>query len=137
MNLSDIIAARRARVAARQDAQRERSAAGVATAVEKRQSRAESIRQLLQDQAERSREAAAEARRERNAQPRGVDRVPGRLRGLHSKGEQLVEHTDSTYAWRRRQSLDTGRKLRPGTNKPAHNPERAERPRGKRRRTTA
>ena len=131
-----IIDERRAKIAARRQEQRERSTAGTTAAVEKRRTRSESIRQLLEDRSKRSRKAAAEARKARNALPRGVDRVPDRLKGLQSKGQQLVTHEDDNYATRRLRHLATGRQMAPGTNQPAHNPARASRNRGKRRRPT-
>lgn len=68
--------------------------------------RKQNIQDWFTKKAEASEKAAKEARKERNSQPRGVDRVPERLRNLggHSY-TPIAEYNDDNRASRRAMAL--------------------------------
>jgi hypothetical protein len=82
---------------------------------------------------ERRAAAHKRAKENRHTGPRGVDRVPDRLRVHPEPPAYLVKHTDANYRTRRDRALWSGG-LRTGSNEPHVNPDKDRRLAGKARR---
>lgn len=83
----------------------------------------ESLRDFWAARAELRKKSAEDASKTAQAS-RGAGRVPTHLRGLGRSVEVLVERSGASHADRRRQHLNTGRRMAPSTNTPHVNPGR-------------
>ena len=103
-------------------------------ALREQRTMAERLTIWREDRREAARKRNKEARKNRRTGPRGVNRVPERVRVHPAAPVAVVSYTDDNYRTRRNRALWSGG-LRAGKNQPHVNPDKDRRLAGKARRT--